>query len=361
MGRHKRNRQHDLVSGVSPEGKSGKLDHSSRPEGSAVDTSFTRRSLLKIGVPTVAILGAGCVLSKYIGMRNILHLLGIEDEEPQSSSSVVSGDVAPVDKREADILRTDEMIKKIETGFARWKSIVLLGIENQIQDPSMKEQLTNPFLLMEINSGNSQKNYLRGEDGRMTLPNPNYFFFRFRDIDSYEAEFSPVERTISVPPGFDPENILDFLVLYHELSHVAQDNGERKTIQSEAQYSEYLRFYEVKPPDEPNVILNYELSAYGLEIELLNLLLDGELKRKIARDEALDAFDIAQRLKVRKDQEPLLDLILSLAISYYPEGQTKKGYTHRFFKAVFENPAYTGKNLFIRHPDGRKERWTPQR
>jgi hypothetical protein len=156
------------------------------------------------------------------------------------------------------------------------------------------------------------------------------------------AGFSPLERRMLIPSNFNSDNALQFLEIYHETVHIMHTaywllSGEQG----------FVEFY---THERPSVILDEEFDAYAVEIETLNLLLNGALKEKIVAGQALNSDEVTSLLALDEDQKPTIGMLLRLAEKYYPDGKISAK-PLAFMAQVAANQLHYGYDLFKRGSD----------
>lgn len=226
-----------------------------------------------------------------------------------------------------------------------------------VKNPELREKLQAPFDLVRINQKNPEKNLFRIPQNIPYVPSdPRYFFYRADGISKQSggvAGFAKEARAIDFGSEFDSSNLLNMLIVYHELVHVNQDVEMRMAIDS----PEKGRWYQeaIKALQRPRVYINLELEAHGLMVEMLNLVLDGELKNKIAYldSDSLDLWPMLQKLHAKGNQQErdLLMNILVEAQKYYPEASFKFDRSNRFTQLLIDELGHnSGKEVYLQYP-----------
>lgn len=258
---------------------------------------------------------------------------------------------------------TDQLIVKAEQGAKNLENALTPKVEKFIEKESLKSQLLLPFELVRINASNPGKNGPRfhrqgtekGED-IVAQRDPNWFGYKAAHLDNAAAAFEAPFRLMDISPDFDPENLLDVLVFYHELRHAMQDTQTREQIHSEKEFQQYIDFF-LKPPVKYPVL--EEASAYLYEIEALNLLLDNQLKESIEKGKILDIQFVAKKLGIKPNDQKRIDLlrlVLTLAEDFYRSGSGLQiGITRKFMDALITRVKEHGGSdlVFIDHVDFR--------
>ena len=103
-----------------------------------------------------------------------------------------------------------------------------------------------------------------------------------------------------------------------------------------------------------NIVINDEIGAYAYEIELLNLMMEGELK-KAAQEER--EIDISKLEAISKNQQDInnLQFILDLAKLYYHDDLQGIQYHNNslFTQKIADLYAQRGSKIWIKLKDGR--------
>lgn len=233
--------------------------------------------------------------------------------------------------------QTDSVIAKVEAGFEKLEQTLRPRIE-AMEDRSLRMELMGPFEMVKVNEAFSGKNgprfhreQSRGGAKETKLENPYFFGYRAQKLETGAvAGFEAPTKTMFLNPNIDLNNLLDFLIIYHELRHAAQDGNIRKAIRSQEQFNAYLRFHTQDRNTEKRVEIMHEATAYAYEIEMLDLILEGELKKTITMGEPLDINNLLKKLNARVEQKETVELLVGFARAYYPEAQSKGGLTKRF-------------------------------
>ena len=304
------------------------------------DQISRRRFLLKISA-----------LSAALGFGAYSLLDGEEKEEAGvSNQERTAADLG--NSVESDITLINEVIAKAETGMAEFESIMMPKI-NQVTNSYLRKQMALPFEQINVNRDNPNKNSLillqrHRTEGLLRQENLAWFTYKVKSHSGIAAGFAPVLRMMYLDKNFDPKNFLDLLVLYHELLHVAQDNGDRERLDSKEKYEAYNKFY-----TSNSIVLNAEVTAYALEIEALNLYLDNYLENQIAEGKEIDLNEIQIKLNARSDQRGIIRMLVDLAKLYYPEALSSGSFNPKFFHKVGElYSKKLGYKLYMKTPQG---------
>ena len=292
--------------------------------------------------------------------RNLSIIIG---EARQTVGQVSCNSVPlPEDKSLSEECRIVEMQRKVEQCFSGFSQQINDALDQRTRqhgnDETFNIAIKNPFFFIENNRKNK---YSNASVARREARQKNVHVFYIAeeklhdkrqfvyDIDKGEldamqgfAGFAPLGRSLVLPANFDPNNPLHFLVVCHETVH-AMHTAHWLMSDKEG----FMRFYNRKKPAS---ILNEEYDAYALEIEMLNLLLNGGLKQSISAGMLPDANAIADRLGIPKQEIKPLRLILNLAGKYYPSGSvTVAQKPPEFIGYVASNQHSYGYDIYVRN------------
>lgn len=271
----------------------------------------TRRAILA---------GAISALVTLVSRESYL-LLEKRGETRTRSTRALNKTAVPMDK-EAQI---DEIIKRLDEGFSQFKKRCTPLIERHVKDEHMRSVLMNPFELFDLNNGKEERNQERyqrtvltqGEERRVErIKDIRQFFIGIENRQGFTAGFAPIDRTLHMNPSYNPESIGDNLVVFHEIIHSGQDAGVRQRISSQEAFERYESFH-TPGMGKPRVRLDYEASAFLFEIELLNCLLEDELRKSIQSKTPITAEAIAKKMNDQKNIG-LYQSLLNMADHYFP-------------------------------------------
>lgn len=215
--------------------------------------------------------------------------------------------------------RVDKIVQMAEAGMGKLKETVENDI-NSLEDEKLKHMFNQAFLLMQINQDNPNKNhprFLEQQSDKTTAfkqKNINYFGYNItteKDKGTV-ASYIPPMRLMKLSPEFDKDNLLDALIMYHECQHVLQDTSVRAQLDTKEKYEKYMgSFFKKRDRIAFNVLA--EGTAYAFEIELLDMILGGKLRRH----EKLDAEEVRKALNARQGQMGTIKLLLGMADEYF--------------------------------------------
>jgi len=177
----------------------------------------------------------------------------IAEETPAPAS------LAAVEQREFQRQR----IAHIERKFLELEARVLPVLHLYVENPEMRRKIRKLFEIARLNRH---------------MPYPAGFCYEFVKGMYYPASFHGKNRVLSLPENFDAEDIGILTMLAHELGHVEQDDEVRARVPAER----YNAFWNVPNPDGKTmvIVVQDEADAIARQLELLNVLMHGELKRR---------------------------------------------------------------------------------
>jgi hypothetical protein len=163
------------------------------------------------------------------------------------------------------------------------------------------------------------------------MEHPLHFYFSADDMGGIvtAASFEHPSRSLLINPEyFHSDNLLDMLIAFHEVIHSIQDAIFRMNLDKAGKFHVHGEFF-AATGDTPKSLVDFEAPAFALEIELLDILLDGELKRRIQAGEYDVDFleSVRRRLKGRPgDGQPgdrdlqTVGMLCNMATYLYPTG-----------------------------------------
>lgn len=253
---------------------------------------------------------------------------------------------------------TQRVISEAENGLRSLYTQVQGKIAT-ISDPFLREGLESPFEFAFNNQQNNPSRNLevlhmeaaRAGKKETVLNNPSFFYYqvlsRNRAPGNASAAFSAVDRTVSLADDFNGENMFDVLQAFHELGHASHDTGVRQAMDSEDDLERYQDFYTYNAATEkPRMLVGEECTAYAMEIELLDLYLDGRLSQEI-QGGVVDIDRLARELNIRPEQQQGLAGLIELARAYYPDRiSSNRGFSSAFVRTVSQTYQDNGYELY---------------
>ena len=255
----------------------------------------------------------------------------------------------------------DEIITTLENRFLSFGD-TLRPHFGEITDEWVRERIDMPFQVVDFNRENGRRNFfamLKSDSektGKAMLDHPDHFVYTLFGLggtafrtERMTAGFLPLQRMIALDPEVGDANIIDLLVFYHESYHVTQDTFFRSQISNDEEFRFYESIFQGPVEERPKIIIDWELTAYALEIELMDLYLGGRLKGIVSgfeSDPGGVTILLTKELGGREDQYGVVHLLARIAHSYYPERMSLGAHTMRYADTVAEN--YTHVQLLTR-------------
>jgi hypothetical protein len=258
-------------------------------------------------------------------------------------------------------VQTDKLIPTVERDFGKFGERVLPKIAAMAAPEDLKNLLREPFTVMDTNKSNPNKNGVRLDratgDSRRAVSGGNVYHFSYiaaRLREETAAIFFGPTRKMILSNSFNGQNVIDLLVVYHELCHAALDGNERATFKTEADFISYLDIKEKKPGERPKVNAIAEATAYAAEIEILDLLLDGYLRKTISAGENIDLVDVVRRLGLTSVEDiETLNFLLDFAKVYFASGGIQRGnFSGQFVNVIADDAAGSGYDVYVPAADG---------
>lgn len=187
----------------------------------------------------------------------------------------------------------------------------------------------------------------------------NFFFEATESDELSRGEMDLESRTFKMNPDeFSAANFLDVLVFFHELVHIHQ-NILKRSQSTPVEFEEYIESNKQAPEVFGGRVVDIgeELEAWGMEMELLNLFLDGMIQEAVASGRKLKRGDYLQALtKLELPKSSLHDLAASIEVglTYYDKtgSSDKVFYTRTFVEKLIEIHEEQGLIPVWRDPSG---------
>jgi hypothetical protein len=210
-------------------------------------------------------------------------------------------------------LETDEdavyqQIKRVEAGFAKFRERLFAKMK-QASDPALEQRFKIPFELARLNAENNpdrnilsflRKNNPDHKSYTFNHPMSRFFYgFEGKDYRSSAASFNNAHRTMELAADFDPEGDADNIVLFHELFHAYYDIQIRENIEKSKAWKIYERLNSYREGERSPFDLLNEVYATAYELQAINVLLDGDLKKEVLEGEAIDYQKFAEKLNAK--------------------------------------------------------------
>lgn len=253
-----------------------------------------------------------------------------------------------------DSLELTSLIARLDIHFSQFEQVIGSFINESDLPPALKDHLMTPF--------ETYKKYIANGLARnwMTHKSPEYhdsisesdeLHFAFSDQhttpNAAYAAFQPINRTIYVRRDFNPANAFHLFVLYHELTHVHQDDEARSMAFDDAEadeISDRLEAY-LSLNSHPQTKTLHEAEAYGLQLELLDIIFEGYLRNPSTNLKNPAPLSVSTPLKERvttqilnaaKMDEKLrniLNNLFSFARFFFPTG-LQDSYSQEYLEAM---------------------------
>lgn len=209
-------------------------------------------------------------------------------------------------------IRTNQLIQEIEARFPLIRNTVqenLLEMDQQRLPHVAREALLSPFHWV---IGNSRNRYRNIEQARynnlhtVQITHQQFFYGLLPDEAVSAARafalYDPNSDTIQLPESFSAHQTVDVVVLYHEIWHRIRKANLEDELGIE-NYAQQQRLVDVQLQNLPEGYTNYgnlddEALAHYMEIELLNVLLKGELQKTKGM---ISLSDLAEQLGTRDE------------------------------------------------------------
>ncbi|MCC7196592.1 hypothetical protein IT413_00170 [Candidatus Peregrinibacteria bacterium] len=240
---------------------------------------------------------------------------------PQSKKTPSEGNAKELSDEET----TDILIEKAEKGLASYEERLRTKTA-VLKDEYLKDSLLKIFDTLRKNKNNPNRNIPRlvakmMKSGERSMEAPIEFFGYAPLLDESEnaaAAFNPKMRTMSLDPNFDPENDLELSILYHEARHSLDDMKYRSLFANHGKLGEYMQFIK-SPGTKP--ILSAEAMAFATQIESVDLLTDGQLRKtQITDRESMAKLHQTLRTNMKTSDISSLNILVKAAQVFYPHG-----------------------------------------
>lgn len=268
--------------------------------------TITRRQLLGAGLIAGTAVAGGVAAGGLSLLESLANVIAGNGELRQREK-----------KYEKEAQEADAVLQGLDLGIDG------LGEFISTQDSFLASRLSEPILIYQSNKKNLLRNKPRllledlRKRGAAALKSPafesikdfNYFFIQVTDDPrNLAASYSPSEKTIHLNSKLANLNLLDLLIVYHELVHVVQDTNVRKTLTTAEQVEKYFAFL----GDRVRIIGLFEHEAYLDEVQLLNLLTKGQLRTDVLSGR-LDINRYFTFLGAREEQRGTVAFLLDIA------------------------------------------------
>lgn len=252
-------------------------------------------------------------------------------------------------------MKTEKKIVEIVRAMTEFEAQVSPLIAN-IKNPKLQTVLRNPFHVFKANTSNPLRNFEKAkiegtknnippEAVMLSLPDQRHFGHIVNDkaLGRMNAivGFAPMQRSLVISENFDLTNTLNRLTIYHEMIHVMH-----QAVQRTRNMRAFMAFNAAPP--HPKVIINEEFDAYGLELEIMDLLLDGQMRKKAQEGKMMEPEKILESLQLRPDQLTPSLFLSKLASLYFSGGDISKGqFPQEYMEFVYRAVEHDGLKCFL--------------
>lgn len=256
------------------------------------------------------ILGSAC-LAFVLSFRGFIHEV-LADEGSDVGITVAEADI--------DVTR----VEGLERRFLALEATIMkyFGGDNKI-----KERLAKLFKICRENA----KNAGRFRGGKpVPVGAETGFSYLFAPGMQNVASFHGKRRIMRLSDDFDPNDLGHLAVFAHELAHVEQDDGYRKTV-SPQRYGEYASMPATVAAKDGTVIEQAvavpqdETDAVARSLEFLNAAMDGALRRNVL---------VGRPLNIPTSDEYLRKFFEQAAWQYYVNPDTFSIFMRAFLKSM---------------------------
>ncbi|MCB0337134.1 MAG: hypothetical protein KDD62_12540 [Bdellovibrionales bacterium] len=265
-----------------------------------------------------------------------------------------------------------QQVLRIEERFLELGRTVTEKIDAHVSDPWLKAQVLSPFQMVEANQSNDERcfsdfcrarlaepevlqNLLANPHGLVTfeMPKPESFYYNVLN-DETPSAYSSFRGSCRIITSHRPlDSDAGVSMLYHELIHCGIDNTERAAILTPRNFQEYID-WEYPSVDNQRADLRSpdECWACGLQIELLNIQLDGLLAKGLDRRDYEKVPELLGAVKGDPVDGTLM-MLAHLSTGYFLERFSEnREPTNRFRKFYRDCMRVAGKTVqdYINYP-----------
>lgn len=267
------------------------------------------------GVVTAVLLVSALV---GLGVANRQNIRPFQNPNPAASQEALA-------KYSADAAANADLIARVDRGMARLNSIVYAGPPN----PQQLGSLLSPIVFYNANKDNPDRNQsevlLDGLKKRgaiaivqpqVPIPaNESYFYISsYRGeggVHTFPAAFMILTQTMEINQDFDPNNLWDDLIAYHESDHAKQAALFRKSARTAGREAHYLQ--DLSKLSHNSIVGFYsEADAYLKQIAMLNIISSGQLMADLQNPQ-FPAAKYAALLHARPNQTGAIESLLMIA------------------------------------------------
>lgn len=216
------------------------------------------------------------ILLGAVGVTALLEMFGVQG----LVSEVFAKERKVGQQKETAEIPTDEQrIAKTEESFLRFKEKILAHLDDFVKDPNMKEKIQYVFKLFEENRKNPWRKKPSANEVAYGEERRGWFSYEFfSDSRPYGMGFNGLFRSIKLSRDFfDPEDLGCLVTLCHELIHLKQDDEYRERIPFERYRAYWFGNGNL------SVVPEDEAEAISVAVEILNVAMNGALKRNVLK------------------------------------------------------------------------------
>ncbi|MFH1284751.1 MAG: hypothetical protein ABIH78_04165 [Candidatus Peregrinibacteria bacterium] len=290
-------------------------------------------------------------------IRDIICLIGVSifiQTDNRKEPSEKKPDSPPMNRTETIMLKsltweewielTEAKIREVESGMENLRQSVQQKID-KIQDDNTRRSLNAPFEIIRNNQQYSERNGTILRKSRVETLKINIWYFTYEAFlpetigEKVYGSFDLRSSQMDINTEYDPNNLLDNLVIYHELVHKSQQAAMLKHYQDAGKdYEEFTEFI------KSNVIINWEWDAFAMMLLLMDLITNKRFTKYSQDGKPLtpaEIDEIAHLLNIREKQRAFLTDLINLGYKYF--GHDEEGY-----KSMVNSWYSNKKPLFIR-------------
>ena len=212
--------------------------------------------------------------------------------------------VSAIPNESVENLTDEQRIAKTEESFLKFKEKILPHLDDFVKDPDMKEKIQHVFKLFEEN----RKNPWRKKPSVNEVPygeeRKGWFSYEFfSESRPYGMGFNGLFRSVKLSKDFfDPEDLGCLVTLCHELTHLKQDDEYRRRIPFERYRAYWFGNGNL------SVVPEDEAEAVSVAVEILNVAMNGTLKKNILK---------GGKVNIPVGYDNLRNFLIRMAKAYY--------------------------------------------
>lgn len=292
------------------------------------------------------VLGVFATLAGGVVIAGIRRALGPDTKHSQSTPVIHERQVD-------DIEETEKIIRDAESGLRLFESVLNPKIA-ALPPGWLRDQVGVPFKNFNVNLANENRNgpkweaHMRVQNITEFQPANSSYFYYWNNSDYEEREgtvaaFDPINRIMRLSKTISAENLLDMSLFYHELVHV-----NLTTKMSD----KHREFYTHQEGRGKRLLLTHEAVAWALQLETIDMLLDGDLSAGVKHNLPLTVEAIVSRLRAKPKQAELVRQILGLANIYFKKPFDDKNLSPEFLRAITRIYGTGGMEMYVETAKG---------